>query len=882
MASLTLISGTKEDDVLSGTSGTDILLGGNGEDVLDGGAGNDLLLGGNGSDSLDGGAGNDLLDGGNGNDSLDGGSGSDIILAGNGSDDANYTLSENTGSTNYYDGGKGFDTLQLTLTSAEMALAQEDIAAFNAFLKSGGYLFQFQSFDLTVRNFEALVFNIVGGNVAPQAIGNNYETAEDVALTISGPGVLRDDIDAEGAKLSAALVTCPTNGTVTLNSDGSFTYTPDANFFGDDFFTYLANDGDLDSNIATVKLRVAAVNDAPVAQGDKFATDEDVPVSGKVLANDSDMDSAKLSATLVAGPENGVLEFNGDGSFIYTPDANFNGDDSFTYLANDGALDSNVARVTLKVAPVNDAPVALGDKFATDEDVPVSGKVLANDSDIDSAKLSATLVAGPENGVLKFNGDGSFSYTPDANFNGDDSFTYQASDGTDKSGVVTVSLTINPVNDAPVAKPDNATVDEDHDVTIDALINVTDVDAGATLSLVSASVTDGLGTATIVGNQLVYSPGSDYQYLKAGESANVVIDYTVTDEQGAKASSVVNVLVTGAEDAPAKISVALVGGDSTTYVQAAGQLDTKIFDAVAINSSAYTDVGGWYTELAKYDVVVLGGNGISPGSDYTQTSLFAALEQFVDGGGGVVTTGWFAQTLSSNSTTWDPLTLGHTDYITPISPAGYSYVGVNAQIAVSDPTHPIVSGLDPASVISQDPYVYQSNAKYHVLALGIDEAKGEISLASGSGGTAIAYDEQVGSGRTAYVGGTYLANDAYYPETTRDGVSDQIFEQAITWAAGRGGATLLGASPMSLASAALPDAPQPEDQFYFDDVAPPQDANGSSDPLPGEDALSFDFGYEIANQGTTDAGGALLTSLETDYQSGLPASFGSPDADVLI
>ncbi len=711
MDSITLISGTNKDDILTGTAGTDVLLGGNGDDVLSGGGGsdllsggngedtlyggdgNDLLSGGNGSDSLDGGAGNDLLDGGNGNDSLDGGSGSDIILAGSGNDDANYTWSENTDSTNYYDGGKGFDTLQLTLTSAELKLAQEDIAAFNAFLHSGGYIFQFQSFDLTVRSFEALVVNVVGGNVAP------------------------------------------------------------------------------------------------VPLGEAFATDEDVPVSGNVLDNDSDADGDKLTATLGSGPENGLLEFNSDGTFIYTPNVDFSGDDFFTY---------------------------------------------------------------------------------------------QASDGTDKSDFVTVSLTIDPVNDAPVAKPDSATVDEDHDVKIDVLTNDTDVDAGAKLSLVSASVTGGLGTTTIVGKQLVYNPGSDYQHLKAGESANVVIDYTIADEQGAKASSVVNVLVTGADDAPAKISVAVIGGDASSYVQAAGQLDSKVFDAVAILSGTYTDAGAWGVELAKYDVVVLGGNGIYPGTDYTQTSLFAALEQFVDGGGGVVTTGWFAQTLSSNSVTWDSLTLGHADYITPISSAGYSYVGLNAQIAVSDPAHPIVSGL-PANP-------YQSNAQYHELALAIDgTASGAVTLATAVAGgtefTAIAYDAQVGLGRTAYLGGTYLANSLFGTENpggVREGVSDQVFEQAITWAAGGSGATVPGASPMSLASDALPVESQPADQFYFDDVAPAKDASGSNEPLPGDDELSFAFSNEGSNQSEPAAGGDLVASVETDYQPVQPASYGSPDADALI
>jgi hypothetical protein len=199
-------------------------------------------------------------------------------------------------------------------------------------------------------------------------------------------------------------------------------------------------------------------------------------------------------------------------------------------------------------------------------------------------------------------------------------------------------------------------------------------------------------------------------------------------------------------------------------------------------------------------------------------------------------------------------------------------------MAVSDTAHPIVSDL-PA-------YPYQSNAQYHELALAIDMAEGAVALATPVAGgtdlTAIAYDAQVGLGRTAYVGGTYLANGAYYPETTRDGVSDQIFEQAITWAAGGSGATLLGTSPTSLASTALPAEPQPADQFYFEDVAPALDPSGSSEPLLGDDELAFDFGSDSPTPVDTAAGDVVSASLETDYQSDLPASYVSPDADVLI
>jgi len=747
MESLTLISGTKEDDVLSGTSGTDILLGGNGEDVLDGGAGNDLLSGGNGedtlyggdgndllsggngSDSLDGGAGNDLLDGGNGNDSLDGGSGSDIVLAGNGNDDANFTWSENTDSTNYYDGGKGFDTLQLTLTSAELELAQEDIAAFNAFLKSGGYIFQFQSFDLTVRNFEALVFNIVGGNVAPEAIGNIYEASEDVALTISGPGVLGNDIDAEGATLIAALVTGPTNGTVTLNSDGSFTYTPDADFFGADSFTYKANDGALDSDVATVTLQVAAVNDKPVAADDTFGTDEDVPLLDRnVFGNDKDVDNDALSAKVVAGPQHGTLVFNTDGSFSYTADADFFGADYFTYQANDGALESDVATVTLQVAAVNDAPVAVDDDIA--------------------------------------------------------------------------------------------------------------------------------GTAGGAG----------------------------------------------------PIRVAVVGGSASTYEDAAKQLDGSSTDfkfaADGILVTTFATKAEWLTKLANYDVVVVGENGGA--SDYEGSQLFAALRDFVDAGGGVVTTGWFAGEIAAYS---DAAMRADADYISPAASSLYSfYTGVaNPMIDVLDASHPIAGGIDD----------YAVQGYTHELAGAVDntvDAKATVLATGGADGlAAIAYDE-VGTngGLTVFLGSLHMSAPGFFrPEATRGDAVDQIFEQAVAWAAGE---QEKGTASTDEDTARLIDVAQLLDNdsdkegntLAIDSVAAKSklgaavsinaDGNIVYDPaaalqyLNAGEIVDDSFWYEVSDgKGGVDTGtinvtvaGLADSALGGTGDDASSLGLGTPDADVLL
>src|SRR5262249_30660286 len=153
------------------------------------------------------------------------------------------------------------------------------------------------------------------------------------------------------------LVTGPVHGSLTLNADGSFSYTPNANYNGSDSFTYKASDGALDSNVATVGISVAPVNDAPVAQNDTTATNEDTAVSGNLLANDSAIHGHRFTEVLVTAPVHGSLTLNADGSFTYTPSANYNGPDSFSYKANDGTADSNVATVSINVASVNDAPV---------------------------------------------------------------------------------------------------------------------------------------------------------------------------------------------------------------------------------------------------------------------------------------------------------------------------------------------------------------------------------------------------------------------------------------------------------------------------------------------------------------------------------------------
>jgi VCBS repeat-containing protein len=285
-------------------------------------------------------------------------------------------------------------------------------------------------------------------NEPPVAVNDAYSVAEDMVLTVAAPGVLGNDTDADGDALEALLGSEPARGTLILNADGSFTYTPDANFTGTDQFTYQASDGELTSDPATVTLTVSAGTNAPVAQDDAYAATEDTPLTVPapgVLANDTDPDGDTLTAVQVSPPQHGTLTLNPDGSFTYTPDPGFTGPDTFTYRASDGALTSNTATVTLTVTPEpNRAPVAVDDAYSVTENatltVPAPG-VLANDTDPDGDTLMAALVSPPQHGDLTLNPDGSFTYTPDPGFTGPDTFTYRASDGT-LTDDATVTLTV--------------------------------------------------------------------------------------------------------------------------------------------------------------------------------------------------------------------------------------------------------------------------------------------------------------------------------------------------------------------------------------------------------------------------------------------------------
>ncbi|WP_274022529.1 tandem-95 repeat protein, partial [Vibrio parahaemolyticus] len=468
--------------------------------------------------------------------------------------------------------------------------------------------------------------------VAPVAdiVADKAMVVEDTPTIIKVLG--NDTFEGDGKVVSLDANNGPVNGSVSVNPDGSVTYTPNDNYVGKDTFTYIVTSGGV-SESTTVEVNVTPVNDAPVAKDDIATTQEDTAVTIDVLPNDTDVDGDKLSIESASVPkEQGTVEVV-DGKLVFTPAENFHGDAEITYTITDGAL-TDQATVNVTVNAVNDTPVVessiadqtlaedftpytidlntafsdvdnvdgeltfsvsgnsniqvaivngiatftptadwngsealtftatdpsgesvsqtvnftvapvadiVADKATVVEDTPTIIKVLGNDTfEGDDKVVSLDTNNGPANGTVSVNPDGSVTYTPNDNYHGTDSFTYIVTSG-GVSESTTVSVDVTPVNDAPVAKDDIATTQEDTAVTIDVLPNDSDVD-GDKLSIESASVPKEQGTVEVVNGKLVFTPAENF-------NGDAEITYTVTDGQLTDEAKV-TVTVNPVNDAP--------------------------------------------------------------------------------------------------------------------------------------------------------------------------------------------------------------------------------------------------------------------------------------------------------------------------------------------
>ncbi|KQO65189.1 Ig-like domain-containing protein [Curtobacterium sp. Leaf261] len=427
-------------------------------------------------------------------------------------------------------------------------------------------------------------------------------TTANIELDVAAPGVLKND---DGTELSAALKTPPTNGSVTVNADGSYAYKPGKDFSGTDSFTYTATDSSdqpTQSTTATVTITVA-----PTTTNDTGTTPADTTLtsSASVLANDH---GSNTTAALDLQATHGAVTLAADGTYTYVPSTGYSGPDSFTYVLKDGSGQTAPARVDITVTPtakpdtVKTTPGATVTVPAKDAAGTPTG-VLANDTGSD---LTAVVATQPSHGSLTLQPDGGYTYAPDAGYAGQDSFTYTAKDGSGQSTApTTVTITVG-----VAATPDTVdvlagvttTVDRDHGV----LANDRGQDLTATVAQKPTRGDLDLNTD----GSFSYTP-TDPQF-----SGKDSFTYTATDKAGQTDTATVTITVLPNAVAD---TASVVAGSSTT----GNVLGNDHGTAILVTPPSGSTNGA--TSSPSHGTLDLQGNG---SYTYTPTDAFSGPDQF--------------------------------------------------------------------------------------------------------------------------------------------------------------------------------------------------------------------------------------------------------------
>src|SRR2546430_271170 len=282
--------------------------------------------------------------------------------------------------------------------------------------------------------------------------------------------LILEAVDPDGDPVTYRIVSGPQHGILTGNPP-NLNYTPAENYAGADAVTFRASDALEDSPLATVSINVRQVNDAPQATEQDIVTTEDT--APPITLSGTDVEGDALGFRIDQSPAHGTLSGTPP-DVVYTPATNYNGSDSFTFRTNDSFEESDAATVTIIIVPANDAPIAVPQQLATNEDTELP--ITLGASDVEDDTLTYTILSPPGHGVLSGSAP-HLTYSPAPNYSGADSFVFRVNDGQADSNEALVEINVTPVNDAPMADNQSVTTNEDNSREI--IVTGSDVEGDA-------------------------------------------------------------------------------------------------------------------------------------------------------------------------------------------------------------------------------------------------------------------------------------------------------------------------------------------------------------------------------------------------------------------
>jgi VCBS repeat-containing protein len=383
-----------------------------------------------------------------------------------------------------------------------------------------------------------LTITIEPVNDVPVVSDAFYAVTEDASVNMN-LGIYANDVD--DLNLAFSVLSVAEHGSVTLDSEGNGVYTPDADYSGQDHFTYQVCDGQNACSQAEVTITVNPANDAPVATGSEFSTSEDTAIDN-VLTGDYDIDGDALQYSLISEPLNGSVIVAQNGQFMYTPDLNYHGVDFFTYEVCDNSDACDAAIVQLNIAPVNDAPTASVFTNVTYQNETLTGDLSIFTVDPDGDAVSFEIISATSNGDISMESDGSYVYVPDLDFSGADAASVRVCDTYDVCIDVPLNITVFTTNTAPQASSVNESIEEDETITDNLASYVTDLEGGV-LSFTVIDIPDNGTLLLLPDGSFTYTPNENYHGTDS-------FSFNVCDTGNMCDNGVVNIEIASVNDTP--------------------------------------------------------------------------------------------------------------------------------------------------------------------------------------------------------------------------------------------------------------------------------------------------------------------------------------------